>query len=132
MLPAVGTYVFHITVNDGDLVATDEVMVLGTGGLDAGASAVIEGLRPVWPNPARANAAFSFGIARDGSPVRLTMHDVSGRRIATLVNDELAAGEHHATWDGCDENGRFVASGVYFVVLDVDGHRSSDKVTLLR
>ena len=69
--------------------------------------------------------------------VDLAIFDVQGRRVATLVREELEAGEHTRAWDGKDRSGRAVASGVYFVRLRVTGASGtqadhSSKVTVLR
>ncbi len=130
--PALGLYSFQITVDDGELVASDDVSVTAGGPTGVGLLGTPEGLRPIQPNPFRLGTDVSFGVAREGARVRLTIHDVGGRRIAVLRDGVLSAGEHRATWNAFDQSGRPVAAGVYFVVLDVDGRRSVDKVTLLR
>jgi PKD repeat protein len=130
--PSPGLYSFQITVDDGELVATDDVSVMAGGPSGVGLFGALEGLRPIQPNPFRAGTDVSFGVAREGAHVRLTIHDVGGRRIAILRDGVHPSGEHHARWKALDQSGRPVAAGVYFVVLDVDGRRSVDKVTLLR
>jgi hypothetical protein len=57
---------------------------------------------------------------------------VTGRRIATLREGTLPAGNHRAPWNARDAGGKPVAAGVYFVVLEIEERRFFDKVTLLR
>lgn len=68
--------------------------------------------------------------------VDLAVFDVQGRRVATLVREELEPGGHSQRWDGTDQSGRPVASGIYFVRLRVSGASGSvdhsGKVTVLR
>jgi hypothetical protein len=71
-----------------------------------------------YPNPLQSSTSLDFRIAADKSagavPVRLEVFDVAGRRIATLVDEAHAPGQYTVHWDGRDEFGREVASGVYF------------------
>ena len=64
-----------------------------------------------YPNPFNAATVVSFAFASD-SDVRLDVYDVLGRRVATLVDDVLPAGEHHVSWDAAGW-----ASGIYFARL---------------
>lgn len=64
------------------------------------------------PNPFNPATTLSFRLAVRGD-VRLTVHDARGRRVRTLVDAPLAAGDHSVEWDGRDAAGRSVASGVY-------------------
>jgi flagellar hook assembly protein FlgD len=50
----------------------------------------------------------------EDSSVRLQVTDVNGRTVRTLVDGGVPAGRHYIGWDGRDERGREVASGVYF------------------
>ncbi len=68
------------------------------------------------PNPFNPSTTLSYVTPADGQ-VRLAVHDVVGRRVATLVDASLPGGEHTATWDGRRENGLPVESGTYFVRL---------------
>ena len=66
------------------------------------------------PNPFRSNTKFEFALPQAGR-TDLTVYDVSGRRVKTLLSRDLDAGRFDVTWDGRDENGRMTAPGVYFV-----------------
>jgi len=65
------------------------------------------------PNPFGGATRIAFDLPED-TRVHLTLYDVSGRRVRTLVNGTLPAGYHEATWDGVMEDGRAAAAGVYF------------------
>jgi flagellar hook assembly protein FlgD len=58
--------------------------------------------------------------------------DVTGRVTRTLVEGVLPAGRHRTTWDGTNDNGRRVTSGVYFVVLEAEADRARQKIIVLR
>ena len=83
------------------------------------------------PNPFINSTSISFTIP-DGVDVDLTVHDVAGRRIATLASGDFAAGTHYFTWDGRDEMGREVATGTYFYRLTAGNFTSARKMILLR
>jgi hypothetical protein len=83
------------------------------------------------PNPFYPTTTFEFGLPGDGVTA-LRVFDVSGRVVRTLVNGRLRAGEHTAAWDGKDEHGKSVSSGVYLASLDGPGVSETLKVILAR
>jgi flagellar hook assembly protein FlgD len=64
--------------------------------------------------------------------VALTIHDVSGKRIATLMDDRLAAGPHAIDWNGATDAGVPVESGVYIYRLSAGKSCFSRKMIVLR
>lgn len=76
-------------------------------------------LYPVSPNPFRPSTTLRFELERSG-PVRLSVHDVSGRLVRTLLDAPLDAGPHEIRWDAQGVRGA-VAAGVYFVRLEAGG-----------
>lgn len=79
----------------------------------------------VWPNPARSGSHIAFTLAEAG-PVRVDVFDVAGRAVRTLLEGQLDAGDHQISWEGRDDRGVAVPSGVYFLrVLSSDGERHS-------
>lgn len=83
------------------------------------------------PNPFNATTTVRFGLA-EGGEVLLTVHDAAGRRVAVLNEGRAEAGLLEHVWDGRDQAGREVPSGVYFVRLRAGGFRASAKAILLR
>ncbi len=84
------------------------------------------------PNPFRQRTTVTFALpARSLSSVRV--YDVAGRLVRTLVEGHLDAGPHEIVWDGTDDAGRRVASGVYFAASEPEVGRSvAAKVVHLR
>jgi photosystem II stability/assembly factor-like uncharacterized protein len=66
------------------------------------------------PNPSRGQAHLSLDVSR-ATRAEVTIYDAAGRRVRNLLRGPLAAGRHALVWDGRDERGRLVSSGVYFV-----------------
>jgi hypothetical protein len=104
-----------IVSNDPDTPNLD-VDLSGTaeGVLDAQPRARTEfALDPITPNPSQGPIGISFAVAHE-THVRLSVLDVSGRHVATLVDGSRAAGAHHAVWDGTSARGA-AGAGLYFV-----------------
>ncbi|MGH7681136.1 MAG: FG-GAP-like repeat-containing protein, partial [Candidatus Eiseniibacteriota bacterium] len=83
------------------------------------------------PNPFNPRTTIGFHLDTAG-PTRLMVFDVSGRRVATLVEKSLPSGDHRADWDGHDAAGRPVASGVYFYRLEAPGFSDSRAMVMLK
>ncbi|HKW13408.1 MAG TPA: kelch repeat-containing protein, partial [Candidatus Krumholzibacteria bacterium] len=77
---------------------------------------VTHALQPAYPNPFNPRVTIPFELANDG-PVTLSVYDVSGRLVKKLVDEWTARGAHLVTWEGTNQNGEHVASGVYFYRL---------------
>lgn len=71
-----------------------------------------------YPNPWNANTQISYQLTRGGH-VRLEIYNLRGNRIRTLVNTSLSPGSYCIHWDGLDDSGTPVASGIYFLCLVV-------------
>ncbi len=88
-------------------------------------------LHPNRPNPFNPRTAIAFDLPQAGE-VRLTVLNVRGQKVATLVDGTRAAGTHTIAWDGRNERGGAVSSGVYFVRVEACGEAVTRAVTLLR
>ena len=76
-------------------------------------------------------AHLSFGLAR-GEKVELRVYDVTGRVVKTVANRYFAGGvAHNVTWDGTDEAGNKVRSGVYFYRIKTPTWTSQKKLAVL-
>ena len=88
-------------------------------------------LRQNRPNPFRARTSIRFELPRPGK-VRLTIYDVMGRLIRTVVDGDLPAGEHEVSWDARDNGGNLVSSGVYVARIEAEGFTSTRKLLRMR
>lgn len=84
-----------------------------------------------WPNPFNPVTTVAFSLPRDGD-VTVEVLDLQGRRLRALATGHRSAGEHRVTWDGRDDAGRAVASGVYLVRAAGAGMVTFHKVVLAR
>jgi len=84
------------------------------------------------PNPFNPRTTIWYSLNLEGA-VNMTVHDLSGRVVATLlVGEVVAPGRHQVDWNGLDREGREVASGVYFYRIDALGVSESRQMTLVR
>jgi hypothetical protein len=83
------------------------------------------------PNPFNAATRIDFYLPEAGK-VTLTVYDVLGRKVATLVDDHLPAGLHQIEWDARNDEGRELASGVYFYRIVTKASQASRKMVLLK
>jgi len=60
------------------------------------------------------------------------VYDVNGALVKTLVNGAVAGGRHEVRWDGRNERGESVASGIYFVRMDLGAFNETRKIVLIR
>jgi plastocyanin len=86
---------------------------------------------PPWPNPSHGTTAFRLSLPVAGH-ARATIFDVSGRRVATPLDRDLAAGVYAAAWDGRRGDGSPAPAGVYLVALEVPGASQSRRIALER
>ena len=81
-------------------------------------------------NPSHGRMDLTLALERDGK-VRVGVFDVSGRSVASLVDDWMPAGVHDVQWDGRDESGRPAASGMYIVQARAGLHAVAARVMLI-
>ena len=72
-----------------------------------------------YPNPFNPTTTFSYSIARTVF-TRIEVYNVLGQRVATLVSQQLNPGSYTALWNGKDDRGAQVSSGVYFVHMSAN------------
>ena len=98
----------------------------GAGSLPPGVA-----FRAVSPNPFSSSTTIEYSLDAP-SRLRLTVHDASGRLVTTLVDGPGAPGIHAVAWGGRDARGAQVASGVYFLRLEVAAGLSEARAVVLR
>jgi len=124
-----GTFWYELRAvldSGAEMVATDthpSVTVPGT---------LAFGIRYVMPNPAMAHATIGYALPERWRSARLSVHDVAGRLVRRLDPATGAQGYLTVGWDGTASSGERVASGVYFVRLEVDGAVATQRMVLVR
>ncbi len=86
-----------------------------------------------YPNPFNPTTTITFELPSGrGHHVVLSVYDVTGARVRTLVDSSMQGGRHVITWDGRNHAGSPVGTGVYFYRLIADGHAETRKMVLLK
>ncbi len=83
-----------------------------------------------YPNPFNPSTTIGFSVSQSGS-VLLDIYDLTGRHVRTLLSGQTAAGHHTVRWDGRDDRGSSVGSGVYFYRLKAGANSAVSKKMLL-
>jgi hypothetical protein len=84
-----------------------------------------------YPNPFNPETTISFSLDM-ASSARLSIYNTRGQQVKTLLAADLAAGSHHAVWNGKDDLGNSVSTGIYFYKLEVAGQTQTRKMLLLK
>lgn len=107
------------------------ITVTGVGTEQTASPVTVNRFSPVSPNPAVETASLSFSVAAP-SLVSIEVYDLGGRRVTTLVNEQMQAGSHSIVWDLSDVDGRTVPAGIYHVRLSTPEFSEVNSVMILR
>lgn len=104
-----------------------------TGVVDEAQNEAIKGfsLKQNYPNPFNPTTQIEFVLSRRGQ-VKLEIFNILGQKIRTLVDQQFKAGHQLVEWDGKDEKGKEVTSGIYFYRLQTDDLKETRKMVLVR
>ena len=83
-----------------------------------------------FPNPFNPSTTIAYSVSGRAT-VNLAIFDITGREVRTLVNEEVSAGTHSATWDGRDERQVGLSSGVYYYRLTIGGSQQLVRTMLM-
>jgi ligand-binding sensor domain-containing protein len=95
------------------------------------ASPLAFGITGIRPNPFNPNTSISFTISEPGR-VHMAVYSVTGQKVRELVSENRNAGMHSVMWDGHDEQGKAVSSGVYIARMETDGKASAARMLMVR
>ncbi len=120
----------------GDQLYLDDLKVEGWGGAavdhsPAGQPADGFQLAQNYPNPFNSSTRIEFTLTGKNW-TQLTILNLKGQVIRTLLGAELAAGPYSITWDGCDQSGRAVVSGLYFYQLTSGSQAVTNRLLLIK
>jgi FlgD Ig-like domain len=125
------SYIENPPVNGtGDWIFRLEVQTSPTAVGDRGASGFV--LEQNVPNPFNPVTTIRYEVPVDGTEVSISVFDAVGRRVRTLVDERRPAGLGSVTWNGVDERGASVASGVYFYRMRAGSYDQTRKMVMLK
>ncbi|RME27425.1 MAG: T9SS C-terminal target domain-containing protein [Candidatus Zixiibacteriota bacterium] len=123
--------VTRVTIDSVELADSEGNLMLLTASQAGDNLPVGYTLEQNYPNPFNPETMIDFTLPRTGK-VNLSIYNVLGQNVATLVNEELPAGYHQVRWDGRDQSGHPVASGVYLYRLVTEAGSLSRRMVLLK
>jgi len=85
-----------------------------------------------YPNPFNPSTSISYYLSQFSQNVSLRVYDVRGKIVRVLIEGKKEAGSYTVFWDGTDDQGKEVSSGVYFYRLSADGLNNTRKMVLLK
>lgn len=84
-----------------------------------------------YPNPFNPSTEIRFALPQE-SQVSLDVYDIHGRLVRRLVNAPFSSGVHDINWDGQDQYGQFVTSGIYVYTLQTGAFKQSGKMIMMK
>ena len=111
--------------------ANHDVPVTIQGTLAVPTFATATELSPVKPNPTNGTTFIQFSLAQRGA-ADVSIYSVDGRRVKTLAHGIQDAGRHDLSWNGLNDQGTAMKSGVFFVRLETAGLRATRLLMLIR
>jgi len=134
-IPTTGTYTYVVRVlytsPSGVSLPTNEVSIYHVSEEDFIEPIMLTQLKNNYPNPFNPQTSIHFTIAND-TTVKLNVYNIKGQLVTTLLNKRLLKGEHTTVWNGKDQLGNAVSSGVYFYKMDTESYSSLKKMVLLK
>ncbi len=126
-------YTGTLIINSDDPNAlVNTIPLYGTGqpvANDDPVAVMVTSLKGCYPNPFNPATTISFSI-KEKTPVELIIYNILGQKVRTLVNQPLEKGEHSVVWNGTDNKGRPVASGIYFYRMKAGKYTETQKMIL--
>lgn len=134
-LPVSGRYTVVVSDDWGDTTGSFTLLLIHLvtdadedGGTGLPAAFAVEQNRP---NPFNLRTSIAYTLPRAGV-VSLTIYDILGRAVRTLVSGSMPAGQHTVEWDGRDGTGEEVGSGIYFYRLQGGEFSETRKMLLMK
>ena len=84
-----------------------------------------------FPNPFNPTTTIKYSLAK-ASPVQITIYNVAGQVVKLLVNEHKPKGRYNALWNGINDRGEMVSSGVYFYLLRIGAFTDVKKMVILK
>jgi len=106
--------------NQNVIVNTDENLI-----------PLITKLNQNYPNPFNPTTTINYSL-KEKSRVSINIYNIKGQKVKQLVSDQLSAGQHSVVWNGKDESGKSVSSGIYFYKLKAGNFEKTKKMILMK
>ncbi|MDA3812721.1 MAG: C25 family cysteine peptidase [Candidatus Cloacimonetes bacterium] len=102
-----------------------------TGSNDDTLTSITNKLQANFPNPFNPETTISFSIKEAGN-VKLEVFNIKGQKVKTIIDNELSADNHQIVWNGKDDRGKSVSSGIYFYKIKTAHYTATRKMILMK
>ncbi len=126
---------FRCTSSQTFFAMIDAIMIMNDGAALSEEEQVIipetTALRGNYPNPFNPETTISFDV-KENSTVTIDVYNIRGQRVNRIVEGDYNAGRHSIVWDGSDDSGSQVSSGVYFYRMQSGSYAKTKKMILMK
>jgi len=128
-----GTYTYNVSAIYYDVYESDLTDDFVVEVVDAGNILPVNGTKLIGniPNPFNPTTAISFSLDNAGF-VNIDIYNVKGEKVRTLVNENLEATTHSVIWNGDDDQGKSISSGIYFYKMRTGSFTATKKMILMK
>ena len=120
-----------MTTNEKDTVDLQLTVETANVGVDQSTIPLVFSLGQNYPNPFNPITQIKYGLPEDAM-VNITLYDIMGRTIHTLVKSRQTAGYRSIQWNGTNDKGKSVSAGMYFYSIQAGEFRQTKKMVLLK
>ena len=113
-------YIIPVTINVTLSDADDDIVFYETK------------LQDIYPNPFNPETTIRFTTENTEKNTEIIIYNLKGQKVKQLVNEQLPAGQHSVIWNGTDNNGTKISSGIYIVRMESGKYTSLKKIILLK
>jgi hypothetical protein len=121
----------EISTNDPDMPAISIPLMVSPSSNDNLVNPTITALNGNFPNPFNPVTSIRFSL-KEASDVKLSIYNMKGQLVSNLVNAPMNAGNHQLVWNGRDDKGSPVASGIYLYRMEAGSYRATQKMMLMK
>lgn len=117
--------------SDAFIFMVDDVKITAPVSNGTQVAPFVTALKGNYPNPFNPETTIRYSV-KDKSPVAIEVFNVKGQLVRNLVKDVKEAGEHSVVWNGTDNNGRAVSSGIYYFKMNAGKYSSTKKMIMMK
>jgi len=100
-------------------------------GVDEDLITLVTKLNQNYPNPFNPTTTINYSL-KENSKISLNIYNIKGQKVKQLVSDYLSVGQHSVVWNGKDDNGKSVSSGIYFYKLKTGNYEETKRMVLIK
>jgi len=131
--PGPGWHHYYFNFMDGNdgIITPPDSIYLSPNGIDETPVPLSFELKQNYPNPFNAKTIIEFQLS-EPADVKLTVYDIAGRKVADLAGDNYSAGAHSIIWDGTNNHGHNLSSGLYLYKMKAGEFIATRKMLLIK